>query len=99
MYAAVITGQIQPGKVDEVDRLVQERVIPSLKTIPGLKRHYGLVDRTTGEIVAVALYETEEAVRAAGNSEQFRQIIGALSSFLAGQPQRKVYEVASELEL
>ncbi len=99
MYAAVTTGQIQPDKIDEVERIGQETVVPILKTIPGLKRRYGMIERTTGRYVVVNLYDTEEAARAAGTSEQNQQIVAALGPFLIGQPEREVYEVAHEFEV
>ena len=99
MYAAINTGQVQPEQVDEVERVVQEQLVPVLKTIPGLKRHYGMVDRSTGKVVTIIIYETEEAARSAGTSEQNRQIVENLSPFLVSQPQRDVYEVRLELEL
>jgi hypothetical protein len=60
MFARVVTFQGKPDKVDAGIRYMKETVNPSIKKMAGSKGAYTLVDRKSGKLVVVALWETEK---------------------------------------
>jgi quinol monooxygenase YgiN len=59
MYARVVTAQISPDQVDEAIRLWQEFVAPSVKQQPGFNSARLLVERKTGKVRSMGLWQTE----------------------------------------
>lgn len=66
MYARVVTSQFPPDRLDAGVRFIEERLLPSLRQIPGVTASYILVDRQTGNSMAITLFENEATMRAAG---------------------------------
>jgi heme-degrading monooxygenase HmoA len=64
MFARVSTLQGPPERLDEAARMLQEEAVPFARQQPGFKAAYWLADRSTGTVVAVSLWESEEAMRA-----------------------------------
>ena len=60
MFARVVTFQGKPDKVDAGIRYMKEQVNPNIRKIAGSKGAYTLVDRKSGKLVVVALWETEK---------------------------------------
>lgn len=52
-----------------------------------------LTDPGTGKGIAIAPWETEEALEASEESGYYREQLGKLAKVLAGQPEREVREV------
>ena len=82
MFARVTTAQGSPDQLDQAARYIQEQVIPVGRQQRGFKGAYFLGDRQTGKVLAVTLWESEEAMRASeGAMEQSRsqstQALGA----------------------
>ena len=59
MFARVVTFQGKPDKVDAGIRFMKEQANPTIRKIAGSKGTYTLVDRKSGKLVVVALWETE----------------------------------------
>ena len=73
MFARVTTAQGSPDQLDQAVRYIQEQIIPAARQQRGFQGSYWLVDRQSGKVVAVALWESEEAMRASeGAMEQSR---------------------------
>ena len=64
MFARVTTGQSSPERLDEAVRYIQEQVVPVARQQRGFQGVYFLADRQTGKLLAVSLWESEEALRA-----------------------------------
>ena len=64
MFARVATIQGSPGRIDEAARAYQEHAVPFLRQLSGFKGAYWLTNRQTGKTLGVALWESEEAMRA-----------------------------------
>ncbi len=64
MYARVTTLEGPPDKIDDGTRHVQEQTLPQLQQMDGFKGFVTLADRQSGKQLAVALWESEEALRA-----------------------------------
>ncbi len=64
MFARVSTMQGSPDQVDELARRFQEQAVPIVRQLSGFKGVYWLANRQTGTVLTVALWESEEAMRA-----------------------------------
>jgi len=64
MYARVSTLEGPPDKIDDGTRHIQEQTLPQLQQMDGFKGFVTLADRQSGKQLAVALWESEEALRA-----------------------------------
>ena len=64
MYARVTTLEGPPDKMEDGTRHIQEQTLPQLQQMDGFKGFVALADRQSGKQLAVALWESEEALRA-----------------------------------
>ena len=64
MYARVTTLEGSPDKMDDATRHVQEQMLPQLQQMDGFKGFIALRDRGSGKLRGLALWESEEALRA-----------------------------------
>ena len=55
MHARVMTGLIQPGKMDEMIRIYRDSVMPTAKEQKGLKGGILLTDSNTNKIISISL--------------------------------------------
>src|SRR5438128_723561 len=78
MYAINVTVQTSPDKLDEVIQLWGESVVPALKQQKGFKRAYLLVERSTGKVRTMGLWETEADLQPSvgWNQEQIAKFAG-----------------------
>src|SRR5215211_2481465 len=63
MYARVTTLEGPPDKIDDGTRHIQEQTLPQLQQMDGFEGFVALTDRQSGKQLAVALWESEEALR------------------------------------
>jgi len=64
MFASVSTYQGPPDQIDEGVRYAQDNIVPSLQEVEGYEGIYLLVDRQSGKVLTLTLWESEEAMRA-----------------------------------
>jgi heme-degrading monooxygenase HmoA len=64
MYARVTTLEASPDRMDDATRHVRDQVLPQLQQQDGFKGLIALGDRQSGKLLGVALWESEEALRA-----------------------------------
>ena len=93
MYARVTTFQVQPGKIDEANRIATESIIPAIKQQAGFKSFFTLQDRGTGKAVLITIFETEAAMKAGVSSGFVQQQTAKIAPLLAGTPTVEFFEV------
>ncbi len=93
MYAAVISVPLAPDRLEEAHRAYEAEMLPIVQQLPGFRGLQVLADRATGNLLAIALYETEVEANAAGANAAVRQAQQHLGRFMTGTPTREVYEV------
>ena len=59
MYLRITTGQVQPGKADELAAHWKEYFATRLPAVPGLRHRYFSVDRATDTVVSVSVWDRE----------------------------------------
>ncbi len=97
MYARVVTAQVSPDKVEEGIRLWRDSVMPAARQQKGFKSGRLLVDRKTGKITSVGLWETEADIQASGEGSAYLQEqLAKFASLFTAPPVVEHYEVAVE---
>jgi len=92
MYARIVTVQGSPEKMQDPGSTFRERVLPALQQQPGFKGVHVLLDRTRGRLLAISLWESDEAAQAAMSAlEQTRN--QAAAAIGAPPPSVEGYEV------
>ena len=86
MYARLVTGSIAPDQLDETIHLWRETVAPSVKQQPGFRSARLLVQRKTGIVASMGLWETEADLQ--GTVEWNQEQIAKFASFFSTPPQR-----------
>ncbi len=94
MYARIVTGQYQPGKIDEGLQILLNSILPAARQQPGYQGALGLVDRTTDKAIAIALRETAADMQATETSGYLQEQFAKVMPLLAGAPTVEVYEVS-----
>lgn len=64
MYARVTTLEASPDRMDDATRHVRDQILPQLQQQDGFKELIALGDRQSGKVLGIALWESEEALRA-----------------------------------
>src|SRR5829696_4910108 len=64
MHARLTTIEARPDRMDDATRHVQEQILPQLQQLDGFNGFIALRDRGSGRVRGVALWESEEALRA-----------------------------------
>jgi hypothetical protein len=62
MYMRVGPARMDPARIDEDSRLVQD-IAEAFKQLPGFQSLMMGVDRTTGQVITVSTWDTEEHAR------------------------------------
>jgi quinol monooxygenase YgiN len=93
MHARVVSNQIQPGKMDEWLRLIQDSIVPALKELDGFQGFVALVDREHDKSIGYSMWTSAADLAASEASGNYQQQIAKLGDVLAGAPDRAVYEV------
>lgn len=97
MFARINRFQGTPDDdFDEATRRVQEKLVPQLEAIPGFLGLQSLVNRSTGETLAITYWENEEAMRA---SEAEADRMRAEGKELTGSEIRNVERYEVELRI
>ena len=95
MYARLVIGAVPPSKLDEAIQLWQAEVLPSVRQQKGFKGVRLLVDRQSGKIASMGLWETEADFQATVDWNQGQ--VAKFSSLFTTPPEVGGYEVVIEV--
>ena len=98
MYARVTIGQLPPERIGEIARAMPDEARQALAQEPGFKGSMFLVDRQSGKVMTIGLWESESAVQASlarhqARLEAARSALGAAGS----EPVIEVFEIVDEV--
>jgi hypothetical protein len=65
-YMRVTRSRVDPSRVDEANKVLPD-IIAGIKQLPGFQSIVVGGDRTTGEAIAVSMFDTEEHARWTAN--------------------------------
>ena len=97
MYAQVSRVRLNEGATEKWIALTRDSILPAAKEQKGFVCAYLLVDRTTNTGIGISLWETEDDVVAVAESGFYQQQVAKIAPLLAEPPERRVYEVATQL--
>jgi heme-degrading monooxygenase HmoA len=80
MFARVSTYEGRPEQLDEMHHEGIEHVLPALEMQDGFSGGLVLADRESGKVLAVTLWENEQAMDATEDASQWLRIFSAQSS-------------------
>ena len=96
MYAQVLASVSAPDRLEELDRVIRDELVPALRTEPGFSGALSLVERETARALVFVFWETEaEAARPLIPCDApFLQALTAIAAFADPSP-CTVWEVAA----
>ena len=60
MFARVTSSELTPEDEETFVSMIRDQVIPRARSLEGFTGGYWLLDRTTGRVLGVTLFESEE---------------------------------------
>ncbi|MDQ3956749.1 MAG: hypothetical protein M3273_00340 [Actinomycetota bacterium] len=64
MHVRISTIQADPSRIEDGVAVINDKVIPTMKGIDGFRAANFMVDRSSGKLVGVAFWDSEEAMDA-----------------------------------
>jgi heme-degrading monooxygenase HmoA len=92
MYARIVVGEVQAGKMEEFSQQWQEAVLPDLSREPGFQGVYLLKNSAESKITVIGLWETESHARAS-EAGYAQQRLPRVAHLLNGKPASEIAEV------
>jgi heme-degrading monooxygenase HmoA len=86
--------EAEPDQADSFLSVLQEQVLPRARQWQGYRGVVSLIDRSTGKIVTVTFWETEEAMRASDESAGQLRSDAMADAGVSQPPTVERYEVA-----
>jgi hypothetical protein len=83
MVVRISRAKFDPPKFDRINEMLirsQDNLIPSIRKLPGLVSYYAGIDHTSGTMVQVSVWKSEEAAEAMTG---LREMAAAAVPFLA----------------
>ena len=94
MYVRITRGRFNPSTEADIQRLVEEQVIPAIQKLPGFQRYLGGVNRSTGMLTAVSLWNTED--QASFSRDAMISAVPALMALGVTFEPAETYEVTAD---
>ena len=94
MHARVNTLQMDPQRIDDALRQLEEEDIPRFKEIDGFRGFTVLADRSSGKVVATSYWHSEEQMLASEDAVKEARRRAADTGGASDEPQVERYEVA-----
>ena len=94
MYVRITRGRFNPSNEADIQRIVEEQVIPALQKLLGFQRYIGGLNRRTGMITAVSLWDSEE--QASFSRDAMISAVPALTALGVTFEPAETYEVTAQ---
>jgi len=95
MIVRMASVRVEPERIDEIVGRYRETVRPIHQSSEGLRNHYFLVDRQSGQLRIIGLWDSKEALEAA--LPTLEPARARLWEEFGEDPTLEAYEVADEL--
>jgi heme-degrading monooxygenase HmoA len=93
MFARMTTGETKLVWMDKFVKTYEERIVPVAKQQKGYCGAYFLIDRKTGKVVSITLWDCEEDALANEKSRYYQEQLVKVMNILTKPPIREGYEV------
>ncbi len=94
MHARVTTIQLDPARVQDAIRQLEEEDLPRWKEIDGFKGFTLFVDRQSGKVLGTSYWESEQAMEASEEAVRPSRERAAAAGGASAPPSVERYEVA-----
>ena len=94
MWAKVVTGQVQPGKMDEFNKIYIETQKSVNQGTQGFQSARLLTDLSANKAVAVTIWATEADARATANANMMDDVMARFGAVLEGSFIAEYYEIS-----
>lgn len=98
MFVRLTIARILPDRIEEFVKRYEESVIPAAKSQKGYRGAYVLLDRKTGNGMALTMWESEEDVIANEKNRYYLEQVAKFRTFYKKPPIREGYEVVFQDE-
>jgi hypothetical protein len=95
MYVRITRGRFNPSTQADIQRIVDEQLSPALQKLPGFQRYIGGFNSSTGMLIAVSLWDSEE--QASFSREAVLSAIPALTALGVTFEPAEAYEVTVDV--
>ena len=99
MHARVTTLQLDPSKIDDAVAGLEQNDIPVFKGLDGFKGFSLMVDRSSGKVIGLSYWESEEALKASEDAGKEARARAAETGGASAEPQVERYEVALDTQV
>lgn len=93
MFARMTTGETRLDWMDKFVNIYEESIVPAAKRQKGYCRAYFMVDRKTGRVVSITMWDCEEDALANEKSRYYQEQLVKVMNILTKPPIREGYEV------
>jgi hypothetical protein len=98
MYARVVSAQANPKQTEEVNqlRVLGESLAANAAAQPGNRGFLGLMDWSTGKVMAITFWATPQDLEASESSGYLRRQLASAEAILGGPMIRETFEVVTD---
>jgi len=93
MFARMTTGETKVDWMDKFVKIYEESVVPDAKRQKGYCGAYFLIDRKTGKVVSITMWDCEDDALANEKSRYYQEQLVKIMNILTKPPIREGYEV------
>jgi len=93
MYARISIGIAKPDKMNEIDKVVRDSILPAAKKQKGFKGFYHLADNQASKGMILVLWNTEADMTTGESSTYYKEQVAKIAPYLTASPTIERYEV------
>ncbi len=75
MYVRVLSARYNPANEAALTRLAQEQLLPAYRSLPGFQSMMNGADRTTGRLLSITTWDTEQHAQAVAEAAPIRELL------------------------
>ncbi len=94
MFARISRIEGKPDRIEKGIRDYRDNMVPQAKQMQGFREAYLLVDRKTGRVMGITLWDSEKDLQASTVAANKLRSQGAQASGSSKPPVVEIYEVA-----
>lgn len=95
MHARISTIEGDAGKIDDAVKVIEEKILPTLKGLDGFRAINFLADRSSGRLLAVAFWDSEAALQ--GSAEAVKPLRSVVAEAMDGKVvSADAYEIVAQ---
>ena len=93
MHVRVTTIQMDPQRIDEAVRQLEERDVPMFRTLDGFRGFTVVADRSSGKVLGTSYWDSEDQMRASEDAVVESRRRAAETGGSSAAPQVELFEV------